>query len=187
MNKDQESPAAAQESKADTATAPQMSEVEAFALFYLRDASGIPAPPFKDGVVRVGNFTGITLFRQGPMQVQMWTCDPNSRIPEHAHPGVDVIQVYLWGQVHLTHNGKLVIKPEMMVESQAGLSSAYGAAIHVRPGDTHGAQIGPMGGAFLTIQHWLDGKPRSVETAWEGEYLSIDHEQRVRYGSTTPA
>lgn len=149
-----------------------------FTRWYISECSSVPAPPFKDGVVRVGNFTGITVFRKPPYQVQIWTCDPNSVIPEHSHPGVDVMQIYLWGEVHLTHQGVQVVGQDMMGEKD-GQSAAYGATIHVKPGETHGAKIGPMGGAFLTIQKWIDGEPRSVDTAWDGEALSEDHAKRI--------
>jgi len=81
-------------------------------------------PPFKDGVHFLSAFVGTTLFRHQEYQVQMWTCAPNSVIPEHSHPGVDNIQIYLWGQVYLTHNGQPVISDEQMVEKD-GLSAAY--------------------------------------------------------------
>jgi quercetin dioxygenase-like cupin family protein len=156
----------------------QHDDLYTFTRWFISECSSVPAPPFKDGVVRVGQFTGITLFRQPPYQVQLWTCDPNSNIPEHGHPGVDVVQIYLWGQVHLTHQGQPVVSDDMMVEKE-GKSAAYGATIRVRPGETHGAKIGPMGGSFLTLQKWIDGEPRSVDTAWEGEPLSEDHSKRI--------
>jgi len=168
-----------------TQEAPPRDPLFEFSCQYFSNCSAIPIPPFKDGVVRVGAFTGITLYRNGPFQVQLWTCDPNSNIPEHSHPGVDVIQVYLWGQIHLTHNGVPVIEEAGMAEFQAdgigySTSMAYGLNLRVHPGQTHGAKIGPMGGAFLTIQMWLDGEPRSVDTAWEGDHLSADHTARIK-------
>lgn len=175
MIKPKESPAAAQENKADTATTSQPDDLLAFASWYFREASPVPQPPFFDGVVRVGAFSGITLFRMRQFQVQLWLCDPNANIPEHSHPGVDVLQVYIWGQVYLTHNGIVVIGDASMGCTPDGISAAHGTTIRVSPGDTHGAKIGPMGGAFMTIQKWLDGEPRSVETAWEGEPLSPEH------------
>lgn len=150
------------------------SDVVQFAHWFLREATACPHPPFADGVVRVGRFTGVVLFRQGPLQVQLWTCDPGSNIPEHSHPGVDVVQLYLWGEVFLTHNGRPAIDQALMVENE-GVVAAYGSVIRILPGETHGARIGPKGGAFLTFQKWLNEKPRSVETAWEGDPLSDDH------------
>lgn len=158
-------------------------DLSAFTQWFITECSSVPAPPFKDGIVRVGAFTGITVFRKPPYQVQLWTCDPNSNIPEHGHPGVDVIQIYLWGQVYLTHKGVPVIGDDLMTEKD-GVSSAYGAAIRVLPGETHGAKIGPMGGAFMTFQKWMNGNPRSVDTAWEGDVLSEDHAKRIVHASS---
>ena len=118
--------------------------------------------------------------------MQMWTCAPNSVIPEHSHPGVDNIQIYLWGQVYLTHNGQPVISDEQMVEKD-GLSAAYTSSIRILPGDTHGASIGPMGGAFLTIQRWLDGNPKSVATAWSGDPLNDEHVRELNHDQTSRA
>ncbi len=145
-----------------------------FARWWLTECSATPMPPFKDGVHFLAAFVGTTLFRHREYQVQMWTCAPNSVIPEHGHPGVDNIQIYLWGQVHLTHNGQPVISDDQMGEKD-GLSAAYSSSIRILPGETHGARIGSMGGAFLTIQRWLDGNPKSVATAWSGDPLNEDH------------
>jgi hypothetical protein len=153
---------------------PDVDELYEFSKWFLSECSAAPIPPFKDGVHFLAAFVGTTMFRSGPYQVQMWTCAPNSVIPEHSHPGVDNIQIYLWGQVHLTHNGQLVINEDQMVEN-GGISAAYSYTIRIKPGETHGARIGPMGGSFLTIQKWLDGNPRSVATAWSGDPLNEEH------------
>lgn len=156
----------------------QADDLLRFAAWYVGECSGVPRPPFLDGVVRIDSFTGITMFRQPPYQVQLWVCDPGSIIPEHSHPGVDVIQVYVWGQVHLTCNGTPVIDESIMDEDD-GVSRAYGATIRIKPGETHGARVGPMGGSFMTIQKWLDGPPRSVDTAWSGPPLGPVHASRI--------
>lgn len=157
-----------------------------FARWWLTECSATPMPPFKDGVHFLAEFVGTTLFRHQEYQVQMWTCAPNSVIPEHSHPGVDNIQIYLWGQVYLTHNGQPVIGEEQMGEMD-GLSAAYTSSIRILPGETHGARIGPMGGAFLTIQRWLDGNPKSVATAWSGDPLNEEHVRELNHDQTSRA
>lgn len=147
------------------------SSVAEFAHWYMTERGlGIPRCLEGEGIRTVGGFTGITLFRQGKYQVQMWLCPPGSEIPDHSHPGVDIVQVYLSGQVFLRLNGKPIVTPELCATERLN-----GKAIRVRDCDTHGATIGSQGGAFLTIEEWANGQPESVELAWEGEPLSDDH------------
>ena len=139
----------------------------------------VPMPPFADGLIRVGKFSGITLHRQERWQTQLWLCDPNSEIPDHAHPHVDVMQLYVGGNLALRHKGEQVIHPEALRVGVAGLAMMRGAMLRVRPGETHGATIGPEGAAFITFQRWLDSEPTSVELDWEGEALSPEHAAKI--------
>lgn len=149
--------------------------LEAYAKWYSQEVGhGIPLCP-ASGVSFIGKFRGIVLDRRDQFQTQLWICDPNSEIPDHSHPNVDSIQVYISGEVFLRLNGRKII-PEGSVETMPdGLSNGYGTTLRVRPNDTHGATIGPMGGSFLTFQHWLNGKPESVENDWIGNPLCDDH------------
>ncbi len=139
----------------------------------------MPACPFADGLTRVGEFSGIVLYRQAPYQVQLWLCDPNSEIPDHAHPDVDSIQLYIGGQLELRYQWKVVIPNEAIFEHEDGNCSVRGLTLRVHPGETHGATIGPKGAAFVTFQKWLKEPPKSVELNWQGDYLSKDHEANV--------
>lgn len=146
-----------------------------FARWYLAQPMGIPLSPAA-GMTRVGAFSGLVLYRCGQFQAQLWLCDANAEIPDHRHPNVDQIQVYVSGQVYLRKNGVPVILPEELQEQVDGRSNANGVSIRVGPEDTHGATIGPMGGAFVNLQQWRDGiAPTSVETDWIGEPLDVDH------------
>lgn len=127
------------------------------------------------GMTRVGAFSGLVLYRSGQFQAQLWLCDPGAEIPDHCHPNVDQIQVYVAGEVYLRKNGLPVITPESLQQLPDGTSNANGAGLRVRPTDTHGASIGQMGGAFLNFQHWLKGTPQSVHLDWIGEPLDLDH------------
>jgi hypothetical protein len=160
---------------------PKFDQLANFTDWYQRQPFAVPmAPAF--GVNKVGAFTGLTLFRQGRFQVQLWLCDPNSEIPDHSHPNVDSIQVYVSGQVYLRLNGEVVIKPEDVREDMNGLNTKAAFWMRVGPGDVHGATIGPKGGAFITFQHWLRGDPESVENDWEGEPIDAEHAQRIGAG-----
>jgi hypothetical protein len=127
------------------------------------------------GVTRVGQFSGLVLYRSGQFQAQLWIADPNSEIPDHRHPNVDQIQVYVSGEVYLRKNGVCVITPESLQQLADGTSNANGAGLRVGPADTHGATVGEMGGAFLNFQHWLKGTPQSGDEDWIGEPLDAEH------------
>lgn len=157
---------------------PVFDELGSFAEWYQRQYFAIPLCP-ADGVRRVGGFSGLTLYRQGPFQVQLWICEPNSVIPDHCHPNVDSIQMYLSGEVFLRLNGEEIVQPNDVHEAHNGLSSRHGFFIRICPGDIHGATIGPKGGSFLTFQRFLDGKPKSVELDWAGEPIDKAHEEML--------
>jgi hypothetical protein len=153
-------------------------ELLAFANWFQSQPFAIPHC-IANGVNKRGPFTGITLYRSGPFQVQMWICEGNTEIPDHCHPNVDSVEVYLSGQVYLRVNNQLIVQPQDVSEQADGLSSKFGLSTRIHPTDMHGAKIGPQGGAFLSIQHFLDGKPESVDLDWYGEPVDDTHRQEL--------
>ncbi len=155
-------------------------QVEQFAAWYLTaPGMGVPQCVEGEGIRQAGCFTGLTLFRQDRFQVQMWICPPNSHIPDHSHPGVNNVQVLLSGQVYLRHNGVLVLSPEEMQTAANVGARVNGTLVVIMAGETHGAEVGPLGGAFLSIQHWLHEEPTSVELNWDGPPLAAGAHQVV--------
>ena len=152
----------------------------AFAHWYVRQHGFVVPRSQFDGVSRVGAFSGLVLYRQPPYKVQLWICDPSSEIPDHRHPNVDSLLIYISGQFWLRVNGERVFTPEQIKLDPDGAVNANGTAQRVRPADLHGATIGPKGGAFINIQHWLAGEPQSVEIDWIGEPLCEEHALRIR-------
>lgn len=132
--------------------------------------------PPADALMRVGTNSGIVLFRDGQYQVQLFICDPNTEIPDHGHPNVSAYAMYLSGDVYFRRNGVTTITPEMIAAAEAEGKTLLGLIGRLDPGDTHGATIGPRGGAFLGIEEWLnDVAPTSVHLDWNGPALSDDH------------
>ena len=126
--------------------------------------------------MRAGGHSGVALFRRGTWQVQLFVCDPNSEIVDHIHPNVDSIEVYVGGDVYFRHSWKTILTPEIIATPDF-----HDLSIRVRPQDWHGASIGPRGGSFLSLQHWLHGvAPISVHLDWVGEPLDAEH--RVTLG-----
>lgn len=149
-----------------------------FAEWWQKQPFNIP-PSLHDGVTILRDFTGLVLYRGGPYQVQLWICKPNAVITEHGHPNIDTIAVYVSGQLHFTLNRDLKVPEQDVFADEQGMSSQIGATFRVKPTDTHGAKVGPLGGAFIVIQHWLDGKPRSTELNWKGEPLDEGHKRAL--------
>lgn len=157
------------------ADVPRFDPLEAFARWFARAPFALPPTPF-DAVTRVNKFTLLTLYRHGPFQVQLGICEPGSEITEHTHPDCDTILIYLSGEMYFRKNGLVVIAPEdQRLQDSNGICALNGFTIRIGPNDWHGATVGPKGGSFLTVQHWLNGKPESVEKNWEGAPLDEAH------------
>ena len=126
-----------------------------------------PAAVYDYGPVR-----SLLLYRDPPFQVELFTIAPGSGFPEeHRHPHVDTFEVHVWGEIVLTVNGQ-VAEPVRIPQEHGGLL----LLTRVRQTDWHGAHPIPGGGAFLSIQHWLDGvAPTSVGLDWEGTPPSPEH------------
>jgi len=138
--------------------------------------------PLNDAVHFVENVVGTTIYRHGPFQVQLFTATPNTVIPEHLHPNVDSYEVALTG-MEFTLEGKIVLPmwaSEMKCED-SNLSRAHYSTVRVLPESLHGGRSGPKGGAFMSVQHWLNGvKPTSVGNDWNGgETMGNDHTTQV--------
>lgn len=153
-----------------------------FAMFFLKNNSGVMPCPFHEGLTFIDGVAGIVLYRQGEFQAQLFICQPNTEIPDHVHPNVDSYEVYVGGEVMFRHGGQTVVPPELASAELNGLSAAYGQHIRVLPDDWHGATIGPKGGAFLSIQHWADVPPTSVERDWRGSTMGPLHAHSIVSG-----
>lgn len=150
---------------------PAFDQLAQFANWFVRD-QGFRIPPcIFDGVTKAGKNTGLVLYRDPPYQVQLWICDPNSEIPEHTHPNMDTIIIYLSGEFYVKVNGEPVLTKESLYAMPDGMPSVPGAWLRVGPNDKHSAMIGPKGCAFLNFGRFLDGKPRSADLDWEGPSL----------------
>jgi hypothetical protein len=112
---------------------------------------------------------GAVLYRAGPWQVQLFIVAPNSVISDHRHPHVDSYEVYLSGDIEFNRGGEIRTSfSDSQFSGFDGRHKCFGTDIRVVPGDWHGARVGPKGGIFLSIQHWLDGHhPSSVGEDWE--------------------
>ncbi|HEY8554245.1 MAG TPA: hypothetical protein VIL43_06880 [Burkholderiales bacterium] len=119
-----------------------------------------------------GRVEGITLFRRGQFQVELFNNPPDphgSGFPEHRHPNVDSIEFFLAGEIDFTIRGKALPRDVVYGVAEDGAARLCGTVRRVRPTDYHGATVGTKGGVFMSIQQWLNGvPPSSVVLDWIG-------------------
>lgn len=149
-----------------------MDELTMFADWWLQNR---PLRPPIDFYSRVGGNTGTVVFRHQQLQVQLFLNDPNSEIVDHTHPNVDSFEVYIAGDVYFRHNGNALLTPEIIAAMTP--ERLLGTKLRILPNDVHGATVGPSGGSFISIQHWLNGVlPSSVHLDWDGPPLDAGHQ-----------
>lgn len=134
-----------------------------------------PFRPPHDAITHIAGNAGVTLYREGRFQVQLFILPPNTEITNHRHPGIDVIEVGVAGEGVFRRRGK-------SRDLSSALTKADGpsAVVRLKPEDWHSASIGSGGGAFLSIQEWLNTPPSSVHLDWLGVPLDEDHARSLR-------
>jgi quercetin dioxygenase-like cupin family protein len=135
-----------------------------FAVWWLRAKPfNIPAA---DAVRWYTDFTGVTLYRTAPFQVQLFIVRASRVSPWHSHPNIDSVEYGIAG------------------DGQASFASErnlrIGGLVLIAPGEGHEAGAGPSGGAFISLQKWLNGvEPTSVELDWEGSSIDDQHHKEL--------
>ena len=62
------------------------------------------------------------------------------------------------------------------MEQENGFPINLYQTIRVRPNDPHGGTASDKGGAFISIQHWLNNvEPTHVSSNWGGNYMGKEH------------
>jgi hypothetical protein len=154
--------------------------LEDFLNWFRAQGPSIGMIPAHAAVHRVENVMAVRWVQYDDFQIQMFACPPNTIIPEHTHPNVDSFEVYAGGQIQFSHGGKWVAEPG---ERDMGLASLRGEVIRVRPDDIHGGVIGPEGGVFFSVQHWLNGEaPHCVSADYDGLAMGEHHKAGVMVG-----
>ena len=156
--------------------------VEEFAQWY--EEQGFPIrPPQHNSIFRTNNASAVVLFREGQFQVEMYIGDANSVTPEHNHPEVESIIMYLSGEGSTTVNSKEVADPTpyFNMTNPDGTSVLFKQRLRVNPTDTHGLRTYNRGFAFFSIEKWPDGiQPTSVAAHWEGETTGSIHDTIIQ-------
>lgn len=130
-------------------------DLDAFVAWWL--GTRAIAPPTTDAHLNyAGEIFGVSLYRHGCYQVELFNVSPNSVIEGHTHPDVDSYECYITGDIDFWVTG--------------GKEWEFNGIRlkRVRPTETHGGNFGPSGGCFLSLQKWLNGvPPTSVLLDWD--------------------
>lgn len=160
-----------------------MRTLEQFAEWFLK--TGILARVPHDAPAHMlDGVTAVTLYRRAPFQVQMFVVPPSHIIPEHTHPNVDSIEVYVGGDIRFSRAGKFLTDEQNHESTSSGVSLLRGFQVRVRPDDLHGGAFGTQGGVFYSIQQWLNGvAPTCVASDYVGVVMGPQHLAAVRTGA----
>jgi hypothetical protein len=102
--------------------------------------------PTVDGSVCTTDISSsFTVYRNKNYQVEMYIVKPNTSTPEHSHPGVENLIMYIGGDIKYVHNG---IDIHLTKNSQTPV---------LRDGDKHALHSGTRGAVFYSIEKWPDG------------------------------
>jgi hypothetical protein len=157
-------------------------DVEEFLEWYVSNGSPI-RPPQNNAIFRTNNASALVLYREGQFQVELYIGDANSVTPEHKHPGIESILVYLSGEGSTTVNEQQVAdpKPYFNKVNPDGTSILFKQRVRVDPKDSHGLTTYSKGFAFYSFEMWPDGvSPTSVASHWEGETTGEIHNEMLR-------
>ena len=117
--------------------------------------------------------SGLTLYRQRDLQVQLFVLPPGSKIPMHTHPNMDSFEVYIGGDVFLFIDGKeagdhaRLGEFDYLEDREEFYDLLFLQHFRITPTSPHGGTIGKKGGAFLSIQHWKNKvEPSSPMDDW---------------------
>ena len=79
-----------------------------------------------------------------------------------------------------THSGETVIDSEEALEEIEGMPAYAYQTIRVRPNDPHGGTASKNGGAFISIQRWLNNvEPTHVSSNWNGDTMGDNHKEQT--------
>lgn len=168
-----------------------MDELDEFLMWFLSQGPVLGRSPVMSSVTSFGQdeqggqVISNVWYRKDQFQVELFTVVGPCIIPEHTHPNVNSYEVLIGGQIRFSHLGKWMMSDTYQQDTtEDGLSPYRGQKVRVNHNDPHGAVVGPGGGMFFSVQHWLNGvKPSSVGFDWDGRTSSEEHLTKVKFGN----
>jgi hypothetical protein len=131
--------------------------VDEFAQWWIAAGSPMRYPPTPEIFV-TDDATAVSIFRQGRFQVELYLIHPTPTVPNHEHPGVDVIKIQM-GEGH-------------GVEMSPALTD----------GESHGAgfKLDTLTGfPLIAIQHWKTRNPITIAAMWKGPTVGPLHQALI--------
>lgn len=144
--------------------------LDQFTKDYCESLRGDVAYAMLDGIGVTNHGMSLTLFDIYPFKAELFIFRPNEKLVTHYHPNIDSMIVYVAGDLYLEVDGKEVTDRKLIYPDEIGAVACSGANFRIRPGVPHGGSIGPRGGAFLTLQRWMndDLPPTNAQHDWVG-------------------
>jgi hypothetical protein len=129
--------------------------------------------PWNAGVMQTDDATAMCIFRKGHYQVELYLILAGMQVKQHAHPGVEVITVYLGGGNYLG------------TKSTHDISKHWGTIYKkLANGEYHGSdEISKKstGYAILAIQKWDNiDEMSSASIQWRGNTAGPIQEELIR-------
>ena len=104
--------------------------------------------------------TAVSLFRKGRFQIELYLIHPQPKVPEHEHPGVEVIKCRM------------------------GLGSMLGFSDLLTDGHSHGAgmqlEAETIGFPLIAIQEWKTREPCTIAAMWKGKTVGPLQEALIK-------
>jgi hypothetical protein len=157
-------------------------QLSAFARWFLAQQFAALRPPMY-GVYDFGDLRSLVLYRVPPFQAELLIVGPDPKVvTEHGHPDIDSYEMLISGEIQFSLQGKDICPPELVGKTAPdGSAALFANLVRVKPNEPHGAVIGRHGGAFLSLQHWLNGvEPSSVGLNWSGQPHEGEKKERYR-------
>jgi hypothetical protein len=122
-------------------------DVNSFAHWWIE--AGLPMKfPHKPEVFLSDDATSVPIFRHGRFQIELYLIHPQPKVPDHEHPGVEVIKLRM------------------------GSANVLGLTEALVDGKSHGAgfrlEAETIGFPLLAIQHWKTRDPITIAAMWKG-------------------
>ena len=140
-----------------------MDDLERFCDWFLKNMPVIGAVPFAGAVSKIQDVTSILLFRMDQFQVQMFAVPEGTIIPEHTHPNVDSIEVYVGGNIHFSHGGKYSYPGDQLKPRSGPLACATKRGMTMTPAG--GEAVHRSGYTLTILKKADDGKWRLFRDA----------------------
>ena len=123
------------------------SNVKDFADWWM--AAGMPMLyPKNPEVFLSDDATAVSIFRHGRFQVELYLIHPHPKVPEHEHPGVEVIKM------SMTH-AKHPIMSNVLLDGES-----HGAGVRL--------EAEKIGFPLIAFQHWKTREPCTIAAMWKG-------------------